>query len=565
MRRTSIHALAAIAAVGLLAACGGTSPSAGGDLPNAPSEVRSEAGAGYVTVRWEHDGENVASFEVSREAVAASGVVTTLLRTAGDPFGPGEAVEELLAPAPANETRAVSSRLATAATPVGTAPADARRFVDEDVVPGTKYRYFVAAVAPGGGTSESTAQIGDAVTPAPEGTEPGDNPDPDRYLAARVLDEAGQAVENAAVSFIGMRTGDRYPSRFFGRTDATGVALLGDVQDPYDDPGTYAGWLFVQPDYRQEGSFQVLEAAATLPGTITADPRADGLVEMAVSTVAGADPRPTSVQFGVPIDGQTTFIRSFFLASFPADVRLTPGRYPIIVTDRDEPQGHYWDEVDATEPGAYTFDTSQAEASLLEVVPVVPDGTFVNGSVCPRADGDVRVRTSYCLQTGEIQMTPQVYDFGVYVRIDDTVGVEWEYRIALDDVDLRPAGSVRLVEVAGSATLAYETQNATYAPGDVVSFTGRLVDEYGYALSSLRNDMSGESENVLATVTVTDPDDVVVSLARHQLYRLFSEYDNGVPLDAAAPAGTYRVEVILDTGPLAGELVAIDTFDVVAD
>jgi trehalose/maltose transport system substrate-binding protein len=133
VRPTSLRTLTAAGVVLVLTACGG------GDVagpPPAPTSVRTSAGPGYVDVEWDHDGQNVVGFAITRQE--ASGATTS---------GPDAAV-----------------RPHQAAIEVGP---DARSHRDHEVSVGTDYRYAVAAMGAAGTLSTATEQAGPAIGPEP--------------------------------------------------------------------------------------------------------------------------------------------------------------------------------------------------------------------------------------------------------------------------------------------------------------------------------------------------------------------------------------------------------------
>lgn len=127
--RWSAGPILAGACVLLLAACA-TGPVPAGP-PDAPRNVTTVPGPGYVVVSWEHDGTGVSSFLVERTGGAV-----------------GSVARSTVAPSTVDE--------------VG---AEARSFVDLDVEPEAAYAYTVTAVGPRG-PSETVAAAGGTVTVA---------------------------------------------------------------------------------------------------------------------------------------------------------------------------------------------------------------------------------------------------------------------------------------------------------------------------------------------------------------------------------------------------------------
>lgn len=105
-----------------MAACGG----GGVVAPTAPTNVTATPGPGYIKVEWAHSGSNVSAFQVHREG--------------------GPTVAQ--------------------AGPYATVDAQARAFIDSDVVPGETYTYSVLATG-SGGASEAASQAGPSVAVQP--------------------------------------------------------------------------------------------------------------------------------------------------------------------------------------------------------------------------------------------------------------------------------------------------------------------------------------------------------------------------------------------------------------
>lgn len=126
----------ASAATLLLAACGGGSPPSEPDgPPAAPTNVTTTAGANFVVVRWDHDGERVSGFEITRGALAADGALASQQA----------------------ETFAVGP--------------DERSFADTGLTPGASYAYQVAATGPDGASDPAPADGGDGQVAIEAGTQ----------------------------------------------------------------------------------------------------------------------------------------------------------------------------------------------------------------------------------------------------------------------------------------------------------------------------------------------------------------------------------------------------------
>ena len=186
-----------------LAACGGPSDGPGGGQPTppaAPTDVTATAGAGFVTVTWEHDGAGVTGFVISRATVQAATVqAVTVVASAQQPSMAEEA----------DRVSPDAERVHTAAS-VGEVGANERSFRDNAVVAGRAYRYSVVAMGSGGVASEAGVQTAPPVVPA----------EPDA-LACELAWEA--AVARGAVRSLRARWGSRRRCRL--RTVAHGGAM----------------------------------------------------------------------------------------------------------------------------------------------------------------------------------------------------------------------------------------------------------------------------------------------------------------------------------------------------
>ena len=516
-----------------LASCGGSPDGGPGDgdaPPDAPTNVRTQSGAGYVVVAWDHDGEGATSFEVRREDAVAAG-------------------------------------LALQNEPIGTADASDRTFVDGDVAEERGYRYEVVALGAGGARSDPVPQGGEPATPGPSGTDAGQNPDPERYMAVRVLDEMGRARPNALVTFLGLtEAGDGHS--FTAVTDAEGVAVATDTIAQPETIGRYDGWMWVQTaaPVRTPQLYELNDVE--MPGTLTADPRSESLVDVSLSITDGGEPGGFELQLGVALDGEPALSESLSVPELPTDARLTPGTYPVVITARDlDGIGyHLWDELTVDGPTRYWVEvTSRPAATVTLSGEIAGDGAVQRLSICPsRQTDEVKQASSLCIRAGTIHFTPATYAASAILDVIASDGVAWDYRFSPLTLNLDEAGDTVDLVVGGALQATFQAEQDSYTPGDEVGFAGVLSDANGAPVRSIRRDVGGSWSAVLATVEVRDPSDALVSSRELQLFELFRADDNAVTLPPDAPIGSYQVQMTLETGPLSGTVVASDTFAVVA-
>ena len=125
MRRVRPLGASIVAACLLLLA--GCSPPSSASVPSAPSNVRTEAVAGGIRVRWNAGGDGVTGYSVER-AISS------------------------------NDSKA--SPTALSFSEVGTTPADTTEFIDHSTTEGTSYLYRVIAKSASG--SSPPGEIGRA-------------------------------------------------------------------------------------------------------------------------------------------------------------------------------------------------------------------------------------------------------------------------------------------------------------------------------------------------------------------------------------------------------------------
>lgn len=139
MGRSALIRLVALAAISTLVVACGT----GGPVPNepaAPSNVQATAGPGFVSLSWQHGGQNVTGFAVHRS------LATIQLQ------------ESLIEPAQ------------TGMVQIATLPANARNYQDFDVLTDTAYFYAVSARGSGNASSALVSPPGnEPVIPLPPG------------------------------------------------------------------------------------------------------------------------------------------------------------------------------------------------------------------------------------------------------------------------------------------------------------------------------------------------------------------------------------------------------------
>ena len=533
--RTRRHHLWTLAlALWLITGCGGTPPPTddGDTGPAAPTNVTTSAGIGYVAVSWHHAGDGVTGFAISRTSGAASGAVTR----------------------------------ASQATVLGTVPAASRTYVDRSATPGGAYRYSVSSLGSGGASSTATPQTATSVAPE-AGTF---NPDPNRYLAVRVLDEQGQPMANAAVRFVSS-VGNTLRSV---STDDDGVALLMDTSISWQPAAVLTGHLTVVPTWSDTTTRPriVPFEGVTHPGTLEDDPRTGELFDVSMTVHHGGTIERAHVQLALPGPTWPRWATGFRASdSGVVEAQVAPGSYPIAVSAFLDDDSRFVvpnTPLTVTGPTSREIDTAAITGtSTLQVD--VRTGVPGKANFCPFAlDPDAlgaETRSAYCGNATNFVLMAAAYRPSVNLDYADASGW-WSYTFRGDaPYDLRPAGSTLQVAIGEALEAGIDTERSSYLPGEDVRVVGGLTDAYGHTVADIyRQGEEGGGTSVRATLTITDPTASVV----HQdddvrLWALFGPNSSWwYDLDADAAAGTYQLDVTFDTGPLFGVVDVTTDFEV---
>jgi len=534
MRSRWHHPWVLALALWLITGCGGAPPPTdiGDTRPAAPTNVTTSAGIGYVAVSWNHDGDGVTGFAISRTGVAAGGAVT----------------------------RASESNV------LGTVPAASRTYVDRSATPGGAYIYRVSSLGTGGASSDPTYQ-----TAASVGPETGAfNPDPSRYLAVRVLGESGQPMENATVQFVSsVDAASRY-----AWTDDDGVALLMDTSVSWQPAGVLTGHLLVIPDWRDATTRAriVPFAGITHPGTIEDDPRTGELFDVTMTVRHGGTIERAHVQLALPGPTQARWPTGFRASdSGIVEAQIAPGSYPIAINAwLDDDSRFVVPTTPLTVNGPTTREIDTAAITGTSTLQV-DNRTGIPGRAifCPFATDPAALAaqtwTSYCLNAANFVLMPTEYAPSVsFSYIDEAIS--WSYTFRSDTpYDLRPAGSTLRVVLGEALEAGVDTERPSYLPGEDVRVRGGLTDAYGHTVTNIHSRIDGVSNQPLVTVTITDPTATIVYQDDVRMWDLFGSGSSWrYRTDAGAAAGTYQLDVTFDTGPLVGVVDVTTSFEVTA-
>ncbi len=553
--------LIAAALVAGLAGCGVGLPGRGAGTPPAePTGVTAAAGAGYVLVNWSHDGVNATGFAVYREAVGgAIDRATRRLR---------EGAIEAWPPMQVLEASAAALELVAEVGP------QARSLRDEDVLAGVEYRYGVVAKGRREGTSTMAMQAGDLAVPEAEGSSPGENPDPARYLAAVVTDFLGNAVAGARVVAVVVDASPDVPDLWVLRatSDDAGVALLHDLNDGHAPTGgSYQVFVTgVFPGHAPKGVVRTF-AAVSIPGTIAVDPAAPALVDLRLDVTDEGHFGRHMVQFARGLDGGVWALGEIMDVEREATLlRVERASYDLVFTGWVPERGfHLWRSEVVASSGTLAFEATTAPAFEFAQAfdDPVPPGWVARTLVCPRALRSAvrwaRANTA-CIDGTWIRFSPQQYSASHVVFFSAAASEEeWTHNFAAGPHDLTPAGASRTLTLGGEAVLDIAPLQGTHQPGHEVGFSGALQDGFGHEVVSIWHQPDGAAAtNDLVDLEVTDPTGHVIHAASGWRALLVDPRENAFTLDEDAPPGVYTVRAWWDTGPYAGRLQASATFGV---
>ncbi len=550
----------------LVAACGGSPPPDGTVTPAAPTNVTATPGEGFVTVAWDHDGANATGFVVYREEVASTTAIR-FVRSASDDATWVPVFPDAWGRAPVRTF---------ALEPIGTVEADVRTYRDDDVEPGTDYRYAVAAKGAGGRESSSAAQGGAPVTPEPppdpdpdpdpdpEPRPVGENPDPTRYLALLLQDEAGNAIEGASASIVLVRS-NAAPRFNFRRTSSAGVALLVDLETQVWIPaGTYDALLTVGLSGGGTTGLVAVLTGLEVPGTIELaadDPR---FTDVDIELVGTSGPR-AYVNVATQLGDRT--VAGYPLEFPPAGgtLRADPGSYELFVNALVSSTTAAVPSRAITVPAssAVTIDVPNEPSFTLSTSFDSPPGAPATSGVviCLREEREALWIASWnCLPASSVQAPPGTYVGSVQVMLAD--GSErWWYSFELATRTYGPVGATFDLSLGGLGGLTVDPTNAVYRRNERVTFVGGLADAGGTLVIDVQStDGSTTYTRHEMRLLVTDPNGAPVHDVSSGANLLSRPWEHEYRLPSDAPGGTYTVEVAIDTGPYLGPLTASTTF-----
>ena len=510
--------------------CGGPPPpptTDDGSTPAPPTDVTTSAGVGYVAVAWSHDGEGIDGFEVSRTPAATNGAVAR----------------------------------ASDATVLGTVPAASRAYVDRSVAASGTYLYSVRALDADGAGSTGSAQTTPAVAPE-VGTF---NPDPQRYLAVRVLDEQGQPMPNASVRF----SSTTEPRWYDSRSDDDGVVLLADASLAWEPAGILSGNLLVIPHWSTETARPRIVPFHDVshPGTLDDDPRTGELFDVTLSVSHADTIEQAFVQLALPGPERSSWTDGFSVSDDGlVAAQVGPGTYPIAISAWGDTVSRFVvteEPLSVAGPTSRSIDTATiGNTSTLRVD--YRGDLDARPTFCPFPTADAtlpaELGVAYCGYAETFVLTAAPYRASLRLAVNHE-GAWWSFSFdALDDFDLSVAGTTLDVVLGDALSARVDTNDLSYQPGDDVRVLGGVSDANGHRLTAV----FASSARSDATVTVTDPFGAVVEwIDDVRLWSLQPGGNVSFVLPPTAPAGTYTVDVTFDTGPLLGIVDVSTSFEVV--